>query len=88
MKGLMCDWLHLVDNLTHDQPQAAYAAFTRSVQNKESYLERLVPDCASLFQELEYKIAQEFLLAIFGLRCPLMRVLFSQSWRFECTQSC
>ena len=60
VKGLMCDWLHLVDNLTHDQPQAAYAAFTRSVQNKESYLKRLVPDCAFLFQELECKIAQEF----------------------------
>ena len=34
VKELMCDWLHLVDHMTHDQPQAAYAAFTRSVQNK------------------------------------------------------
>ena len=86
VKGLMCDWLRLVDRLTsvtHDQPQAAYAAFTLSVQNKWSYFQRLVPDCTSSFHELECKIAQEFLSAVFGCEVSTdERSLFSFPTRY------
>ena len=86
VKGMMNDWIHLIDRLTSvasDQPQAAYAAFTRSVQNKWLYLQRLVPNCAPLFKELESRIAHDFLPAVFG--CEVSsdeRSLFSLPTRY------
>lgn len=81
VKGRVEDWSFMVERLSviaKDQPQAAYAAFTRAVQNKWLYLQRVVPDCASLFLVLEHKIASDLLPSIFGCEIsPAERNIFS-----------
>ena len=48
------------------QPQAAYVALTKSLQCEWVYLQRVVPDCRSLFAPLENIISSLFLSAMFG----------------------
>ena len=63
------EWSQLIERLSviaRDQPQVAYAAFTRAAHNKWLYLQRVVPDCAFLFLALEHKIASDLLPSIFG----------------------
>lgn len=52
--------------IAREQSQAAYAAFTRAVQNKWLYLQRVVPNCDFLFLTLENKITYDLLPSIFG----------------------
>ena len=63
------EWSCMVECLSviaSEQPQAAYVTFTRAVQNKWLYFQRVVPDCDSLFSALECRIASELLPSIFG----------------------
>lgn len=52
--------------ITNTQPQAAYAAFPKSLQNELSYIQRVVPDCESPFHEIEHVLANDLLPTIFG----------------------
>ena len=45
-------------------PQSAYTGFTRSMQAKFTFVQRVVPDTAKFFQPIEKKITQEFLPAL------------------------
>ena len=68
------DWLSLVDRLVliaRTQPQLAYSAFTRSVQSKWLYLQRVVPNCGSFFASLEHLISEQLLPTIFGCEISL-----------------
>ena len=49
------------------QPQLAYTALTRSLQHEWTFLLRVVPQCSSLFQELEQSLFSCFLPAMFGV---------------------
>ena len=63
------DWISQLVRLVkiaQSQPQAAYAAFTKSLQNKWLYLQRLVPSCSHLFKDIENIIASNLLPTIFG----------------------
>ena len=58
------EWLCCVQRLcliAITQPQAAYAALTKSLQCEWNYLQRVVPNCHSLFPELEEVMADQFL---------------------------
>ena len=69
VKSLVTKWISLIDHLTQvakEQPQAAYSALTRSIQNKWQFIQRLVFDCESCFDLLELRIATSFLPTIFG----------------------
>ncbi len=57
--------LHNLSSIAATQPQAAFAALTKSLQNEWTYLQ-IVPDCASLFQSIELILSNEFLPALFG----------------------
>ena len=48
-------WIHCVEKLTkaaESQPQAALAAFTRSLQSEWVYMQRVIPNCADAFTPL------------------------------------
>ena len=60
------------------QPQAAYAAFTKSLQCEWIYLQRVIPDCRTLLAPLENAVFTSFLPAVFGCEIsPLEFELFS-----------
>lgn len=86
VKDFVWEWTQLLDQfatVAQTQPQAVYLAFTRSVQNKWLYLQRLIPDYTSLFTELEAKISSTLLPAIFQCEIsPAERELFSLSTKF------
>ena len=66
------------------QPQAAYVALTKSLQCEWVYLQRVVPDCRSLFAPLENIISSLFLPAMFGCEISsLESELFSLPVRFS-----
>ena len=69
VKEVVDGWVSELDRLTtiaEVQPQAAFAAFTKSLQFKWNYLQRLVPDCDALYKELEFNISNKFLPSVFG----------------------
>ena len=60
------------------QPQAAYAALTKSLQHEWSYIQRVVPGCESSFHEIEHMLANDLLPTIFGCEVsPVERELFT-----------
>ena len=62
-------WIHEVEtisSLATTQPHAAYAAFTRGLANKWTFLARTIPDTNKLFEPLEEKIRTTFLPALIG----------------------
>ena len=62
-------WIHEVEtisSLATTQPHAAYAAFTRGLANKWTFLARTIPDTNKLFEPLEEKIRTTFLPALTG----------------------
>ena len=81
VKAKIAKWVENVQQLSRFatvQPQAAYAALTKSLQSEWSYFHRVVPDCTIFFDELEHSLATEFLPALFGTEVtPTERNLFS-----------
>ena len=62
-------WVHEVEtisSLATIQPHAAYAAFTRGLGNKWTFLARTSPDTNKLFELLEEKIRTTFLPSLTG----------------------
>ena len=60
------------------EPQAAFSAFTKSLQGQWNYLQCVVPECETRFCELESVIAEKFLPAVFGCEISsIERDLFS-----------
>jgi hypothetical protein len=51
-------------------PQTAYAGLTKSLQTEWTYLQRVVPNIAAKFQQVEDAIAQDFLPALFDSEPP------------------
>ena len=58
--------VHCLSDIAITQPQAAYAAMTKSLQFEWNYLQRVVPSCEELYADLEHVLANEFLPAVFG----------------------
>ena len=75
--------VHNLSQMAIPQPQAAYAALTKSLQCEWIYLQRVIPDCHALFAPLENIIHSSFLPAMFGCEVsPLELELFSLPVRF------
>ena len=74
-------WVNLINelsNIASTQPQAAFSAFTKSLQHEWTYLQRVTENCGSLFKDLESVISSSFIPALFGQRCTSNdRLLFS-----------
>jgi hypothetical protein len=59
-------------------PQSAYAGLTKSLQSEWMYLQRVVPDTAEAFEEVEKALAEVFLPALLGQPdCTELRGLFA-----------
>ena len=70
--------LESLATIAETEPQVAFSALTKSMQFQWNYVQRVVPGCQSLFDELESVIAEKFLPAIFGCEVSsLERELFS-----------
>ena len=86
VRGQVSSWTTLIDQLllvATEDPQAAYCAFTRSIQNKWLYLQRVLPDCTDYFQPIEDLIADKLIPTIFGCESSSTeRILFSYPTRF------
>ena len=62
-------WQYKLETLTEiaeQQPQAAYTALVKSLQNEWAFVQKVVKDCEEQFQEIENAIAFKVLPAIFG----------------------
>ena len=74
-------WIKNVELLSEigiSQPQAAYCAFTRSLQSEWTFLQRVVLDCSQLFIGLQDVISNVFIPYITGFGVmPVDRLLFS-----------
>jgi len=62
-------WYNCIQQLsdvTIAEPQASFAALARSLQFKWNHIQRVVPECESLFAPLQHAINSIFYLAFFG----------------------
>ena len=75
------EWSHsvqLLASVSKKQPQAAFIAFTKSLQLEWTFLQRVVSDCGSLLTDIEDTIISDFIPSLFGHDCnSLDRQLFS-----------
>jgi hypothetical protein len=73
-----CEQVKRLSKIADNQPQAAFAGFTKSLQCEWNYLQRVVAGSGHLFDSLERIITDEFLPAVFGSEIsPEERTLFS-----------
>ena len=81
VRAKVVKWLQDVHQLSRfavTQPQASYAALTKSLQCEWNYLQRVVPDCVAFFGDLEHSLATQFFPTLFGTEVtPIERDLFS-----------
>ena len=61
-----CSELKTLSDFSRTEPQAAYSAFVFGFRGKWNFLQRTVPNCASLFQPLEDLMKTEFLPQLTG----------------------
>ena len=57
-------WVSCLQDLisvTGSQPQASYHALVKSLQSEWTFLQRVVPDCGQLFEEIEQLIVDRFI---------------------------
>ena len=69
VKDKVGKWVDSINNLTkaaHKYPQAVHSCFTKSLQCEWNYLQRVVPGCDDLYEELKTTINQVLIPAIFG----------------------
>ena len=77
VKNWMTSMQQLVSEAT-TKPQAAYCAFTKSLQSEWKFLKSIVPECGWMYIDLEEIISNDFLQALFGSEItPEERLLFS-----------
>ena len=75
--------LLLLSNIASTQPQAAYTAFTKSIQTEWAYVQRVVFDCQSRFADLEKVIFDRLLPTLIGSEVSQSeRALFSLPTRW------
>uniref|UniRef100_A0A1X7U925 Reverse transcriptase domain-containing protein n=1 Tax=Amphimedon queenslandica TaxID=400682 RepID=A0A1X7U925_AMPQE len=94
IKSRVEKWSHILNRLAEiavEQPQAAYAALTKSIQNKWQFTQRLIPNCQQALTDIEHLLANSILPAIFGCeishpgeKCLLSSYSF---WPSSCPQS-
>ena len=58
--------IQILSDVALKQPQAAYVAVSKSLQNEWSYLQRVLPECEELFSPLRQSLLNEFFPALAG----------------------
>ena len=58
--------LKILAHVATTQPQAAYVAVSKSLQNEWGYLQRVFPDCQELFSPLRKTLMEDFILSLVG----------------------
>ena len=58
--------IHILSDVALKQPQAAYVAVSKSLQNEWSYMQWVFPDCEELFSPLRQSLMNEFFPALTG----------------------
>ena len=58
--------LNILSEVAKKQPQAAYVAVSKSLQNEWSYLQRIHPDCDELFNPLRTALINHFIPSLIG----------------------
>ena len=72
VETLIKQWISELECLTmiaSTQPQALFAAFTKSLQFRWAYVQRVIPNCRSLFNNLQCVIWEKFCQLSWGERC-------------------
>ena len=86
LRSRVKEWSHILNQLSEiaiEQPQAAYAALTKSIQNKWQFVQRLVPNCQQALTDIENLLFNSILPAIFGCEIsPQERDIFSLPTRY------
>ena len=62
-------WVEDVEELSQlakDEPQAVYSCFTKAISHRWTYVQRTIPDIASLFNPLETVIREKLIPALVG----------------------
>ena len=84
--GKVNQWVSDIQHLSRmaeSQPQASYAALTKSLQREWIFLQRVIPKCGTLFAGLETILLSSFLPAMFGCEITsLEQRMFSLPVRF------
>ena len=71
--------------MASSQPQAAFAALTKSLQSEWLFSLGVIPHCGPLFVDLESSLSSCFLPALFGVEVSAIeRKLFSLPLQFDC----
>ena len=52
--------LKILSEVARKQPQAAYVAVSKSLQNEWNYMQRIFPDCEDLFSPLKQSLLEDF----------------------------
>ena len=58
--------LQLLSKYAHDDPPAAYSAFTKGLSSRWTYFQRTVPDMSELFEPLEKAIREQLIPDLVG----------------------
>ena len=58
--------LQMLSNIAQDEPQAAYAGFTKGLLHRWNYVQRTIPDIGHCFQPLEDVIRNDFIPRLVG----------------------
>jgi hypothetical protein len=58
--------LKILAHVATTQPQAAYVAVSKSLQNEWGYLQRVFPDCQELFSPLRKTLMEDFIPSLVG----------------------
>ena len=73
----------VLSNVAIDEPQASFAALARSLQLKWNHIQRVIPECGTLFAPLQYAINSIFYPSLFGSAVSEKEIaLFSLPTRF------
>ena len=78
LRSRVKEWSHILNQLSEiaiEQPQAAYAALTKSIQNKWQFVQRLVPNCQEILTDIDF--LTQFCLLSLAVRFHSRREIFS-----------
>ena len=63
---IWCNCIQQLSDVPITEPQAAFAALTRSLQFEWNHIQWMIPDCGTLFSPLQCAIDSIFYPALFG----------------------
>ena len=69
LQGKIASWVAAVEKMSHvaiHEPQAAFVAFSKSIQNEWLFIQRVVSNCQLAFTSLSDAIKIHFLPSLFG----------------------